>query len=257
VNTPVKSGLEPGIQLELGLDDELPELHSYAVRVSARARNVSLRVIPVTGLEVTIPRRFPRRDIPDIIASNRRWIEKQLARVRRETDPEFLHWPPRILRLSALDTVVLVHCLPSSVATVTARWNGDSLLLSGNIGERGSLLAGLAAGLRLKARQTLLPELHALAAQHGLSVQRTAIRGQRTLWGSYSSSGTLSLNYKLLFLPKDLVRYVLLHELAHTRYLDHSPRFWRFLCSLEPQARSLDRQLGEAGKRVPPWLESA
>jgi len=67
----------------------------------------------------------------------------------------------------------------------------------------------------------------------------------------------LSLNYKLVFINPHIVDYVLLHELAHTRHLDHSAAFWRFLDGLKPNARQLDRQLKEAGSQVPPWLELA
>lgn len=244
------------MQMELGLDDELPGLDGYIVRVSSRARNVNLRVVPVTGLEVTIPRRFPRRDIPALLAENRVWIEKQLDKVQRETDPEFLVWPPQVLRLRALNLTIDVFCHRTSSDHVTAKWQANSLTLTGDISSRADVIQAMCDALKRKARQMLLPQLATLAREHGLSYKRSAVRGQRTVWGSYSSSGTLSLNYKLLFLPEEIVRYVLLHELAHTRYLDHSARFWRFLSTLEPSAKRLDRALGDAGKLVPPWLES-
>ncbi|MBX2884149.1 MAG: M48 family metallopeptidase [Granulosicoccus sp.] len=245
------------MQMELGLDDDLPGLESYTVRISSRARNVNLRVVPVTGLEVTIPRRFPRREIPALLAENRVWIEKQLDKVRRETDPEFLVWPPQVLRLRAVGLTVSVICKETNSERVSARWQGDNLLVSGQLSQRTELLQAICDALKRKARQVLLPQLGALAREHNLSYKRCAVRGQKTVWGSYSSSGTLSLNYKLLFLPQDIVKYVLLHELAHTRYLDHSAQFWRFLSTLEPTALTLDRALGDAGKLVPPWLESA
>ena len=86
---------------------------------------------------------------------------------------------------------------------------------------------------------------------------KLSVRGQRTLWGSYSSSGTLSLNYKLLFLPPELVDYVVLHELAHTRHMDHSRAFWRLLDKMIPGARDLDDQVNDAATLVPRWLERA
>ncbi len=96
-----------------------------------------------------------------------------------------------------------------------------------------------------------------LAEEHDMIYRRVQIRGQRTRWGSCSSTGTISLNYKLLFLSPGLVDYVLVHELAHTRHMDHSPAFWRQLQSMRADARQQDDQLRLAGRDVPPWLELA
>lgn len=115
----------------------------------------------------------------------------------------------------------------------------------------------IANELKALARHFLPPMLASYAHLHNLHYQRVSIRGQRTRWGSYSSSGTLSLNYKLLFLRRELVSYVLLHELAHTRYLDHSEAFWRLLRQLDVNARKLDGELRVSGSQVPPWLELA
>ena len=96
-----------------------------------------------------------------------------------------------------------------------------------------------------------------MSDRHRLFFARVAVRGQRSVWGSCSSRGTVSLNWKLLFLRPALVDYVLVHELAHTRHLDHSSAFWRLLVSLEPSARALDAELRSAGRFVPHWLEPA
>jgi len=115
------------------------------------------------------------------------------------------------------------------------------------------------AFLQLKhiARTFLPPLLASYAHLHSKQYSKVSIRGQRTVWGSYSSSGTLSLNYKLLFLRRELVDYVLLHELAHTVHLDHSAAFWAQLQSMNVKARALDRELRTSAHLVPPWLELA
>ena len=239
----------------------LPE---YTVKVSKRARSVSLQVLPLTGLLVTIPARFPRREIPALVEQNREWIEKHLARAEKQVDPEFLQWPPRVLRLRAVEkTLSLVYHGSPQQQVLRGDISGDVLNIYGHAAPGTARTAGqdrqvlvklLAELLKAEARVHFEPRLSALAARYGLSYKRLSIRGQRTLWGSYSSSGTLSLNYKLLFLPPEFSRYILLHELAHTRYLNHSADFWRFLCRMEPDARRLDAGLNEVGRLVPPWL---
>jgi len=105
------------------------------------------------------------------------------------------------------------------------------------------------------ARAHLLPRLQALSRETGLRYRRARIAGQQTLWGSCSSRGTISLNYKLLFLPRELARYVLVHELAHTVHADHSPAFWGLVRRHEPDYEDLHDQLRDAGRWVPAWAE--
>ncbi|MGH8378739.1 MAG: M48 family metallopeptidase, partial [Gammaproteobacteria bacterium] len=105
------------------------------------------------------------------------------------------------------------------------------------------------------AREHLGVRAQRLGADAGFSYRRLQIRGQKSRWGSCSSNGTLSLNYKLLFLKPELVRYLLVHELAHTRVLDHSTRFWKLVARHEPRWREFDKELGEAWRDVPAWVE--
>ncbi len=245
------------IQLQLTLDEQLPDLPAYAVRVSKRARSVSLRVLPDIGLEVTIPQRFNQANIPEIVRENRRWIEKAMLELEDRTRPEFRTWPPEQLILAACDqTLQLRYETPAtSDRNPSARLDGDLLTLTISTRQRREVAVLIATLLKKRAREVLAPQVSQLALENDLSFRRLVVRGQRTLWGSYSSSGTLSLNYKLLFLSPDLVRYVILHELAHTRHLNHSRRFWSLLEKLQPGARVLDAQLGDAAALVPPWLE--
>jgi predicted metal-dependent hydrolase len=94
-----------------------------------------------------------------------------------------------------------------------------------------------------------------LSEQHDLAFERALIKGQCTCWSSCSRKKTISVNYKLLFLPPGLVRYVLVHELCHTAQLDHSPKFWKLVHAHEPRCRTLDRELNAAWRYVPAWVD--
>lgn len=229
----------------------------YSIKVSARARQVYLRAVPGRGLVVTIPKRFPKREIPDIVESQRSWVEQALAELDAQVPAEFRQWPPMNLQLAACDSVFSIEYQPRG-QSAGARWQSESrLVVKANTDDRVEVASCLAAALKIRAKTVLAPWLARLAGEHNYHYKRLAVRGQRSVWGSYSSSGTLSLNYKLLFLSPSLVEYVLLHELAHTRHLDHSPAFWKLLDDSLPGARLLDRELHDAGRLVPPWLELA
>ena len=80
-----------------------------------------------------------------------------------------------------------------------------------------------------EARKLLTDRLEQLAARHGFTYQRVYVRRQKTRWGSCSVRNNISLNINLVRLPADLMDYIILHELVHTRIKDHSPRFWAAL----------------------------
>jgi predicted metal-dependent hydrolase len=75
------------------------------------------------------------------------------------------------------------------------------------------------------------------ASALGVSYGRVEIRNQRTRWGSCSSSGTLSFNWRLALAPFDVLDYVVVHELCHLLEPNHSPRFWKLVASRRPRWR--------------------
>jgi len=76
------------------------------------------------------------------------------------------------------------------------------------------------------ARKRLTDRLYNLAKEHGFTCNNISIREQRTRWGSCSHKNNISLNMKLVLLPEELIDYVMLHELVHTRIDNHSQKFW-------------------------------
>ena len=94
---------------------------------------------------------------------------------------------------------------------------------------------------REEAREILNQKLSELATKHDFDYGKVSIRRQRTRWGSCSSKGNISLNMNLLHLPDELIDYVLLHELTHTKVNDHSSRFWDALVKVCPSAK-IDRK---------------
>ena len=96
---------------------------------------------------------------------------------------------------------------------------------------------------REDARKILNQRLAELATEHDFEYAKVSIRKQNTRWGSCSSQNNISLNQSLLHLPDDLIDYVLLHELTHTRVKDHSPSFWDELETVCPDAKEKRRLL--------------
>ena len=100
---------------------------------------------------------------------------------------------------------------------------------------------------RAKAKRRLTRRLKHLAEKHGFTFNRVFIRNQKTRWGSCSHSNNISLNMKLIRLPEELMDYVILHELVHTRFKNHSSDFWSELSRLVGNGKSMASSLREYG----------
>jgi predicted metal-dependent hydrolase len=96
---------------------------------------------------------------------------------------------------------------------------------------------------RMKARRKIVERLEHLAEKHGFKYNRIFVRNQKTRWGSCSCKGNISLNIKLVKLPGELMDYVILHELVHTRVMNHSSDFWDELDKLVVDRKGLRSRL--------------
>ena len=97
--------------------------------------------------------------------------------------------------------------------------------------------------LRELALLELVPRTSELAQLHALAVRRVVIRNQKSRWGSCSVRGTVSLNWRLIQTPSQVVEYIIIHELMHLREMNHSPRFWRHVAAAFPDYRLAERWL--------------
>ncbi|MFC2004633.1 M48 family metallopeptidase, partial [Chloroflexota bacterium] len=99
-------------------------------------------------------------------------------------------------------------------------------------------------------RNKLTDRLYHLAKEHGFTYNNVSIREQRTRWGSCSHKNNISLNLKLVLLPKELIDYVMLHELVHTRIHNHSKEFWTELDRHTGNGKVMAKQLRINGLRL-------
>jgi predicted metal-dependent hydrolase len=227
----------------------------YRVRENRRAKRIILRVTVTHGLEVVVPSAAARRQIPEILAKNRAWIERALKKLCDEqvAATRELQTPPAAIALPAVAETWTVT--QEQVIGVRPRLQERALHhlhLRADLREGGWQVL-LRAWLITRAEKEFAAWLKQLSERTQLTYSRVTVRLQRTRWGSCSRNGNISLNARLLFVAPEIAAYVLLHELCHTKELNHSIRFWRLVERFEPNWRKLDRALTAASRTLPRW----
>ena len=106
-----------------------------------------------------------------------------------------------------------------------------------------ALHEGVVSALRVEARRILPDRVRMLAARHGFQFGRLTLKNLCSRWGSCSVTNNVNLNIKLLLLPDELIDFVILHELAHTRVKNHGPRFWALMEKMNGDAHGLEQKL--------------
>jgi predicted metal-dependent hydrolase len=226
------------------------------VRISKRAKYAHLAVHADGSVEVTVPRAFPKHALVEFVTENKDWIEKKLQVVedRRCRNPQLYSLMPNVIDLKAMDeywTVVYIQSARCKV--VQSDTQGLFRELQVYYTEESVIPDLLQKWLQSKAKKHLPPQVECLSRETGLTYAAVSVRGQKTCWGSCSNKKRINLNRSLLFLPSNLVRYLILHELCHTRYMNHSKHFWALVCTFEQQARELDKTISKSVDQIPIW----
>jgi predicted metal-dependent hydrolase len=221
------------------------------VRHSLRARRVTVRIMASGAVELVVPRGMSERHARAFLDSRAEWVRRHVER-RRSLVPPAESFPPAQVRLQLTGESWSVF-QAGGTGRLRLREVGQVLELRGT-GTREEQRRLLLRWLCCHAEATLQPMLAALAAEHAFVFSAMQVRCQRTRWGSCSSKGRISLNLALLFQQPEVVRYLLCHELAHTRHMNHSARFWRCVEQCEPRWRELDRALCQGWRHVPVWI---
>lgn len=234
----------------------LNEEIAWTIRESVKARYVRLKVTPPGKVEVVVPRGFDRAQLPTILNQKRSWILRTLQRFHAIA-PLPVAALPTIIELAAINEQWPVQYQATETSQrIRCQIGSGHLLLLGKPLMQSECKKMLDRWAWDKAKLHLPAMLHQVSRETKLNFRKITVRRQKTLWGSCTSRKDISLNYKLLFLPQRIARYVLIHELCHTVHLNHSLRFWRLVETHEADYRQIERELRDAWRYVPSWAET-
>ncbi|MEI7614046.1 MAG: SprT family zinc-dependent metalloprotease [Betaproteobacteria bacterium] len=215
----------------------------------AKRRTIGLS-IDHRGLRVGAPRRASLADVETLILRHGDWVTQKLDewRTRRRPEPlkflDGMHLPmlggALEIRLALGSNRVLWNERETPALTLFLRTPTDAPRI-------------LEKALREKARSLFIERLAHYAQALKLTPPPLSLSAARTRWGSCSLSSGIRLNWRLIHFPRHVVDYVVIHELAHLREMNHSPRFWAVVEQLCPDHRTIRQELKSLAADCPQW----
>ena len=219
----------------LKIDGRLLEVR---VRLNPRARRMIVRVNPATGeISVTAPSRRGLSAALDFARGEREWIAGQLAKAPG---------PVPLAIGSEIPFAGRGHRICGAKRGPAPVWADD-----GVIWVRGDAVHAprrVLDFLKREARKACETRVLAYAARLGVKPSRITVRDTLSRWGSCSTARALSFSWRLILAPDFVLDYVVAHEVAHLREMNHSPRFWAQVKSLVPDLETAQAWLRTNGR---------
>ena len=208
------------------------ELH----RSANRRKSISIQVEGEL-LRVLAPKRTPLKHIDELISKREKWIAERLASPRASGLRLQLKQGGQIPLLGTRHPVVVDQAL------FLFAFDGQRFLIDDT---DPYVYAAAEQWFREYAYEEFSDRVDQWSEVVGTAPARIQVRNQKTRWGSASSNGTLSLNWRLMFAQPEIVDYVVVHELCHFIQPNHSPAYWQLVESIMPDYKIRRQALKDA-----------
>jgi len=203
-----------------------------------RSKNIKISVKPDQSVRVSFPFYASSSEVSLFVMKNIGWISGQQQKFETKKGK---------IETGLIETRLhIITILEGAVNKTKINFNNIEISLADVESESSrSYLENVMVGIyRFEAKKILPPRLTELAQQHGFTFNRLTIRNNKRNWGSCSSRNNISLNLQMMKLPEELIDYILLHELVHTKIKNHGPLFWAKLDELTNfRAREMSKQV--------------
>jgi predicted metal-dependent hydrolase len=206
---------------------------SYNLRYSRKAKYIRLQISRGSNLELVLPRGYELADAEKFIKQKSDWITKHL-RPAKEEDEKFLLLGKEIKIVQVYELFTRKHKLI---------FENNELRIVSPQGSKIDLKKLYEIWLKNFAKRYLPERAYQLAGKYGFIINKVSVRNQKTRWGSCSARGNLSFNYNLVQYRKEIIDYVIVHELCHRKEMNHSKKFWLLVEKLCPDYKLLRKEL--------------
>lgn len=189
---------------------------SYNLRYSRKARYMRLQISRGSNLELVLPRGYELADAERFVRQKSDWISKHLRPAKDEKE-KYLLLGKEIKIVQVYEMFARKHKLILE---------GNELKIVSPTGSKIDIKKIYNIWIKNFAKACLPERVRSLANKYGFKINKVAIRNQKTRWGSCSAKGNLSFNLNLVKYRKEIVDYVIIHELCHLIEMNHSKKFW-------------------------------
>lgn len=229
--------------------------HLLEYRLLRSKRRTIGFLIDDDGLRMTAPKWVTIAEIENAIREKQRWILAKLSERRersaRRLQPHMQWCDGATLPYLGSDLTLRILPAASHGAAYFAETRELAISLPPEAGEQ-QLKDRVQGWLQLEAKRIFAERLPVYAAKLGVTYRSFALSSATTQWGSCTAEGKIRLNWRLIHFALPMIDYVVAHELAHLREMNHSPRFWATVQSIFPEFEMAKRALRESGPETLP-----
>lgn len=195
-----------------------------------RSRSLSIR-IKNEAVHVKMPQHVSLSEVRDLLDKKTSWIQANLQRQQTA-----LAAVKKTCQAGELFCFMGKHyplCIqPADTTKVSISQNNQLIVCSHDVSPK-AVYTCLLDWYQQQALYHLTQQTHALAGQLGYCPSSLRIKSYRSKWGSCSNAGAINYNWRLIMAPVDIMRYVIAHELCHLIEMNHSPKFWQLVATLD------------------------
>jgi hypothetical protein len=216
------------------------------IRKNANAKNLRISLKPFYGVRLTIPERVSFHIAEKFAVEKISWIKEHLSKMHElekahsffDENSEFKTRNHK-LEINRLDInkIIVKVGIGRIIVKIPATKNVNSVEV------QKAVRNGILKAYTEEAKEFLPKRLNDLSDKFNLPFNEVYIKNIKSRWGSCSGKNNINLSVHLMRLPDQLIDYVLLHELAHTKVKNHSKKYWEYLNGLDVNAKKLDKEL--------------
>lgn len=223
------------------------------LKKSFKAKNISIKIKPFEGILVTVPMLVSFKLAEDFVKTKIKWINKNLNKVQKQEQSYTFFSANNSFKTRS--HLVNITTTELSKNTVHIENTNVKVLISKKLSisseENQLYIRNIILEIwRKEAKEYLPKRVKALAIDHDFNYQKLTIKNTKSRWGSCSFDNNINLSLHLMRISNELIDYVILHELVHTKVKNHSSKFWETLEKHCPNSKILDKELKKYSLRI-------
>ena len=217
-----------------------------------RKKTIAISIEPTGGVLVRVPVNTSNSSLTNIVQSKAKWIIEKLRTIEGVSIPlkkefvigESFSYLGRHMRLKILKSSnVKKHAVRMYRGRLEVMLNLSSM----NGESNGEIKDAITRWYKMRSSKYISSRVKIYATQIGLPEPQVFIRNQQKIWGSCNAKGELRFNWKIIMAPVSIIDYVVVHELCHLKYHNHSKAFWKYLGMILPDYERQKERLMKEG----------